>query len=116
MGKAGSSEQRNSECSKRIHLVFGTKLACRMKLIGRQQDCIEKRQLIPVEEFLAAKTSIYSRSWLPSPWQVVAWGLRQLGLVNEKTGEGTKVGRFIVMDNVEVSKFIPFSSQMLNTV
>jgi len=51
---------------------------------------------------MSAKTSIYSRTWLPSPWQVVSWGLRQLGLVNRDSGDKLGVGRFVVMDNVEV--------------
>lgn len=79
------------------------------------QDGIEKQQLIPLDEYLNAKTSIYSRSWLPSPWQVVSWGLRQLGLVNRESGDKLRVGKFVVMDNLEVSHTPPYPQSPLST-
>lgn len=64
---------------------------------------MEKRELIPLNDFLNAKNSIYSKSWIPSPWQVVSWGLKQIGIGGLLGGEDKlAVGNFVVMANVEV--------------
>ena len=68
------------------------------------QDAINQKQLVPANEYLAAKESIYAKSWLtiPTPWQVVAWGLKQIGLVNPATGHTVKVGKLVCVENLEV--------------
>ncbi|KAJ9604273.1 hypothetical protein H2200_011107 [Cladophialophora chaetospira] len=37
-------------------------------------------KVVEVKDFLGAEKSIYSRSWVPSPWAVLRWGLRQAGV------------------------------------
>ncbi|KAI9725218.1 MAG: hypothetical protein M1828_003399 [Chrysothrix sp. TS-e1954] len=49
-------------------------------------DLVQRRQLVPLKEYLETKTSIYGqRSWLqlPTPWTVISWALRQAGLLGE---------------------------------
>ena len=45
--------------------------------------------MIPVKEFLVTDRSIYSKSWVPSPWTVLQWGLRQIGFASAGSYEGT---------------------------
>lgn len=62
-----------------------------------------KREMIPLKDFLTSKTSIYNRSWNISPWQVISWGLRQIGVLGEpESQDKLAVGNFVVVANVEV--------------
>lgn len=94
------------------HLAFtsGTELetALRHAKYGRPlalgavvQDAVDKGDLIPVQQFKSATKSIYSRSWVPSPWQVVNWGLRQVGIGGASNTDKLSVGDFVVVANVE---------------
>jgi len=49
--------------------------------------------MIPVKEFLTTDRSIYSKSWVPSPWTVLQWGLQQIGLAGTGNYEGTSGAR-----------------------
>lgn len=66
------------------------------------KDAVDKRELIPLNDFLSARRSIYSKTWVPSPWQVVSWGLRQVGAGGLLGGDKLAVGSFVVLANVEV--------------
>lgn len=66
------------------------------------RDAVDNRELIPLTDFLNAQRSIYSKSWVPSPWQVVSWGLKQLGVSGLLGGDKLAVGNFVVLANVEV--------------
>ena len=66
------------------------------------QDAVEQRKLVPLQDFLSATKSVYSKSWVPSPWQVVSWGLRQIG-IGGGPADKLAVGNFVVMANVEVA-------------
>ncbi|RMZ75913.1 hypothetical protein DV738_g5239, partial [Chaetothyriales sp. CBS 135597] len=50
-------------------------------------DSIREGKMIEAKDFDQAATSIYARSWIPSPWSVLRWGLRQAGLGG--TGAGS---------------------------
>ncbi|KAF2432656.1 hypothetical protein EJ08DRAFT_695406 [Tothia fuscella] len=75
------------------------------------QDAVSRREMIPLGEYLGGKGSIYGRRWVPTPWEVVRWSLRQLGLVGDvgvREGERLAeerlaVGRFVVVENVEAA-------------
>ena len=67
------------------------------------QDAVDRGELIPLAEFLAAKKSVYHKSWVPSPWQVVSWGLKQLGVGGSGSSDQLSVGDFVVMANVEAA-------------
>jgi charged multivesicular body protein 7 len=66
------------------------------------RDTLYKKEMIPVQEFLAAEESIYHKSWALKPWEILSWGLRQLGLVGGQNGEDhLPVGRLVILANVE---------------
>ena len=67
-------------------------------------DAVEKRELVPLDAYLTQQESIYSKRWIPTPWDVVRWGLRSLGL-GILTGQHNNftVGRFVVVENVELA-------------
>ncbi|KAL2349739.1 hypothetical protein BJ546DRAFT_620746 [Cryomyces antarcticus] len=68
------------------------------------QDAVARKEMVPLREFLENKTSVYARSWRVSPWQVVSWGLRQLGLTGRTAAEDKlAVGSFVIMANVEAA-------------
>ncbi|OQO09592.1 hypothetical protein B0A48_04994 [Cryoendolithus antarcticus] len=68
------------------------------------EDAVAKRELIPLRTFLDAKMTIYAKSWVPSPWQVIQWGLRQLGAGSGDLGEDKLVaGNFVAVANVEAA-------------
>jgi charged multivesicular body protein 7 len=69
------------------------------------QDAVERKELVPLAEFLNAKKSIYAKTWIPTPWQAVSWGLKQLGVMGGESVEDQLVaGNFVVMANVEVRR------------
>lgn len=68
-----------------------------------QDDAIEKRHLIPLQEFLDAPTSIYARKWAVRPWWLVSWTLHQLGLWERRAVVGRlPEARYAVVPNIEV--------------
>ena len=66
-----------------------------------KDDAVQKGAMIPLQDFAASPTSIYSKSWLPSPWHIINWGLRQIGLGNVYSGQKVKVGNLVMVANVE---------------
>lgn len=67
-------------------------------------EAVRKKELTPLKEFLEAKESIYAKHWLPTPWQVMSWGLRQLGVIGGDSSEDKLVrGEFVIMANLEAS-------------
>ncbi|KAI0005280.1 Snf7-domain-containing protein [Xylariaceae sp. FL0662B] len=70
------------------------------------QDAVATGEMLPLQQFLRAQQSIYRRSWGSMPWAVLAWGLRQvglLGLVGSGAGDGVPKGQFVVLANVEAA-------------
>ncbi|KAK4895381.1 hypothetical protein LTR27_006445 [Elasticomyces elasticus] len=66
------------------------------------EDAVRKKQLVPLRDFLDAKQSVYTKSWLPTPWQVMSWSLRQIGVIGREGAEDRLVkGDYVVMANVE---------------
>lgn len=60
-------------------------------------------RMIPLESFLASPTSIYDRSWIVSPWWILSWGLKKLGLRGDATTKGNlQKGQYVLVGNVEV--------------
>jgi charged multivesicular body protein 7 len=67
-------------------------------------DAVLKKEMIPLKDFLASKESIYKTSWIPSPWKVLQWGLRQVGVMGQpRSPDKLGVGNFVVLKNVEVA-------------
>lgn len=68
------------------------------------EDAVRKKELMRLRDFLESKESIYQKSWLPTPWQVMTWSLRQLGVLGEGGDREDRLvkGQFVVVANVEV--------------
>ncbi|KZF23232.1 Snf7 family protein [Xylona heveae TC161] len=65
-------------------------------------EAVAQKQLLPLQEFLTTTTSIYHKSWIGSPWSVISWGLRQLGVIGGVSGEDKlSVGQFAIVGNIE---------------
>lgn len=69
------------------------------------EDAVKKKEIIPLREFLERRESVYLKSWIPTPWEVLAWGLRQIGVFGDGSGGEDRLvkGEFVVVGNVEVS-------------
>ncbi|KAI5861577.1 Snf7-domain-containing protein [Durotheca rogersii] len=76
---------------------FGRPLALGTAL----QDAVANGEMMPLQQFLAAKDSIYSKSWANLPWSIVSWGLRQVGIGGP--GDSLPKGQFVVLHNLEVT-------------
>jgi len=66
----------------------------------------EKGELLGVREFESAEGGIYNRrkGWGLSPWEVLSWGARILGLGGGERGEDkVPVGGVVVLSNVEAA-------------
>lgn len=78
---------------------------------------MKKKDLIQLKEFLDAKQSVYATSWIPTPWQILSWGLRQLGVIGDGTeglDERVATADFVVMANVEVSFWVSAISMYID--
>ncbi|KAI0837839.1 Snf7-domain-containing protein [Hypoxylon sp. FL0890] len=64
------------------------------------QDALANGEMMPLQQFLKAKESIYYRWWGSLPWAVVSWGLRQVGICGP--GDNLPKGQFVVLHNLEV--------------
>ncbi|KAI9800314.1 MAG: hypothetical protein M1833_003428 [Piccolia ochrophora] len=66
------------------------------------KEAVAKKDLLPLQDFLTSNDSVYHTSWFVTPWHVLRWSLRQLGLAGSLSGEDQlAVGRFIFLANVE---------------
>ncbi|KAF1839456.1 hypothetical protein BDW02DRAFT_585120 [Decorospora gaudefroyi] len=67
-------------------------------------EAVQKKEMVPLNNFLTSKESIYKTSWIPSPWMVLQWSLRQVGVLGQpQSPEKLGVGNFVVVKNVEVA-------------
>ncbi|KAI0134929.1 Snf7-domain-containing protein [Daldinia grandis] len=64
------------------------------------QEALTNGEMMPLQQFLKAKESIYHRSWSSLPWSVVSWGLRQVGIGGP--GDNLPKGQFVILHNLEV--------------
>ncbi|KAF1945251.1 hypothetical protein EJ02DRAFT_339128 [Clathrospora elynae] len=67
-------------------------------------EAVQKKEMIPLKDFINSKESIYKTSWIPSPWKVLQWSLRQVGVLGQpQSPDKLGVGNFVVVKNVEVA-------------
>ncbi|KAI2773953.1 Snf7-domain-containing protein [Daldinia loculata] len=64
------------------------------------QEALASGEMMPLQQFLKAKESIYYRSWSSLPWSIVSWGLRQAGIGGP--GDNLPKGQFVILHNLEV--------------
>ncbi|KAF2838752.1 hypothetical protein M501DRAFT_829817 [Patellaria atrata CBS 101060] len=67
------------------------------------QDAVAKKEMIPLNDFLSTKTSIYHDGWSISPFSVIVWSLRQLGVLGDASNTNNKLaaGTLVVVANLE---------------
>lgn len=66
------------------------------------RNAIEKKEMMPLSNFMSATQSIYKRSWGISPWSILSWGLRQAGLTGGTSGEDkVPVAKLVILANLE---------------
>ncbi|KAF7442348.1 SNF7 family protein [Pyrenophora tritici-repentis] len=67
-------------------------------------EAVKKKEMLPMKDFLTSKESIYKSSWIPSPWQVLQWSLRQVGVIGQpQSPRKLEAGNFVIVKNVEVA-------------
>ena len=70
-------------------------------------ESVRTGSMIPAKDFLSTDRSIYHKSWVPSPWTVLQWGLQQIGLAGTESYEGTvgarklKTAAFVLVEALE---------------
>ncbi|MCJ1249777.1 hypothetical protein MMC30_007003 [Trapelia coarctata] len=66
------------------------------------EEAVLNGRMIPLESFLHSPASIYDRSWPVSPWWVLSWGLKKLGLRGDGTTKGKlQRGQYVLVSNIE---------------
>lgn len=69
------------------------------------EDAISQSRFIPVTDFVAARASIYSKSWMTSPWSLIDWALTRIGSpVRARSGLSGHKNALVVISNLEVRK------------
>ena len=69
-----------------------------------KKESLEEKQIFQLPEFLTRVESVHVKHRIFTPWHILAWGLRLLGLQGGVTGEyKLPVGRFVLLHNLEVS-------------
>lgn len=66
-------------------------------------EAAQKREMIPLKDFISSKESIYKTTWLPSPWKVLTWSLRQVGVLGPAQLQSLGASKVVVVKNVEVA-------------
>ncbi len=63
------------------------------------REALAAKDLIPLQEFLNAKESIYYKPW--SVWNLASWTMKQLGVTDYLRSDKLPAGQFVVVANVE---------------
>ncbi|KAF2734959.1 hypothetical protein EJ04DRAFT_576509 [Polyplosphaeria fusca] len=67
-------------------------------------DAEAKKEMVPLKDFLASDTTIYQTSWMPSPWEILQWGLRLAGVLEQPGfGDKLKTENLVVVGNLEIA-------------
>ena len=70
------------------------------------REAVGGMELLPLQDFTKAQTSIYKKStWSDVPWQVAAWALQTLGVTGRASGGEDKLpkGRYVIVENLETA-------------
>lgn len=67
-------------------------------------EAVQKKEMIPLKDFLNSRTSIYKTSWIPTPWSALQWSLRTVGVLGKAAPpEKLAVKNYVVLKNIEVA-------------
>lgn len=102
-----------SKSPNRNHFVFELDEALLRSLQSKQygqplalgavlQEAVANGDMIPLQTFMKSAASIYTKTWGGLGWNVMKWGLRQVGLASTP-GADSKIpkGQFVVVANLE---------------
>ena len=64
------------------------------------QEAVNGRQMMGLQEFMSERESIYTKSWSITPWSVLGWGLRQLGVLGSASNK-VPAGKLVMIENLE---------------
>jgi len=67
-------------------------------------SAVHSGRFVDLKDFNAAEQSIYQKSWIPSPWAIIRWSLRQAGLLGRGSYDqdgGLKQGQLVVVEGLE---------------
>lgn len=68
-------------------------------------DSVRNGKMIDLHDFQVSERSIYNRSWVPSPWAILQWSLRQIGLVSggsyDVSGGRLRSGQLVLVAALE---------------
>jgi len=102
--QGASHDLLHLRCSKELldeleHPQYGTP-AC---LPAVFKEALQHKEMMTLNHFLYSKTSIYSTSWLPSPWKIMQWTLRKTGVLSPEPDIATKLPTedFVIIKSVE---------------
>ena len=91
---------RDCHCEAHWSIVFVGNVANHVL----QKESLEEKQIFQLPDFLTRVESVHVKPRIFTPWHILAWGLRLLGLQGGVAGEDKlPVGRFVLLHNLEVS-------------
>lgn len=67
-------------------------------------DAIQNGKMLDLEQFEGFEHSIFEKSWLPTPWTILRWTLRQIGLVSRNSYDQSgrlRGGQLVLIDALE---------------
>lgn len=91
------------DCDDRLPAALESKQYGRPLALGAVvSEALAEKELVPLQNFLKAKESIYNKQWGLSPWAVASWVFRQLGVTDSLQGsDRVPRGQLVVIANVE---------------
>lgn len=115
--RAGLAPTGSGSSSTPNHIVLNADESLLRSLESRQygrplalgaviREAAQEKDLVPLQDFLKAKESIYYKSWGSIPWTVASWAFRQLGLTGGfSLGGDDRLpgGKYVVIANVEAA-------------
>lgn len=67
-------------------------------------EAIQNGKMIDLKQFMGLEHSIFEKSWLPTPWTIIQWTLRQAGLVSRNSYDQSgrlRAGQLVLVDALE---------------
>lgn len=64
-------------------------------------EAIQNGKMVELKQFLELEHSIFEKSWLPTPWTIIQWTLRQTGLVSRHSYDQSgrlRAGQIVLID------------------
>ncbi|KAH6614179.1 Snf7-domain-containing protein [Boeremia exigua] len=67
-------------------------------------EAVQKKEMMPLKDFMGSNASIYKTSWVPTPWSALQWSLRTVGVLGKAAPpDKLAVRNYVVLKNIEVA-------------